>query len=86
MYLAKLFDEAHFAVETDADETVCEKPIHNDFLVKDIGFKNAVYYIEKFEQGAEMDICEKCADYIRDNHDLSDETYNEVAESAKNGA
>jgi len=42
-----------------------------------------VYYIEKFEQDNEMDVCGTCAEYVRDHHTLSDEEYNEVTEFAR---
>lgn len=83
MYLAKLYAEAHFATEKDAATTICEQEINDDYLVKDLGFHNAVYYIEKFEQGDEMEVCGTCAEYVRENHGLSDEEYEDLAQSAR---
>lgn len=83
MYLAKLFDDAHFAVNEADGETVCGDQIHDDFLLKEMSPRNAVYYIEKFEGGDEMHICPECRAYVRENHGLSEEECTELAQLAR---
>lgn len=83
MYLAKLYEEAHFAAGPDDAHTLCGREIHDEFLVKDLGMRNAVYYIAKFDDSPEMTVCTECSEAVHDAHDLSDEEYDHVVDLAQ---
>lgn len=82
MHLAKLYEDAHFTSDPESGQTACGVDITEDFLITHLSDRNAVYYIAKFDDARDLDICTECREYVDSEHELQDDEYNQLVEKA----